>query len=385
MAQIVKCPNCTASLHFDAASGKVQCEYCGASFNVDELMSSATEADEKKLEDLASDKEQVTEEIVNEVTYEEEADDEEFKEEIDESVELNENEHQEFVCNNCGAHVIADRSTSATFCVFCGSPQVIQSRIEDKFKPRYIIPFKYTKEQAINGFLKWCKGGRFAPFGFVSSENINKITGIYVPFWLFDQEVHSDIHAESKHVKSTTTGNKETITTSTYDIKYLKKFKFSRVPLDGSSKLDDMLMEAIEPFNYEELKDFNPMYLAGYFAERYDLVPKDLTERMNKRSKEYVQQEFNEWTTSYGSVTSKTDNSVYLEPTAKYALLPVWFLHYKYLSKDYYFCMNGQTGEVAGILPNSRLKTTLIFFVLLAIFAVIARIILGSIIGGFVG
>ena len=56
MAQIVKCPNCTASLHFDAASGKVQCEYCGASFNVDELMSSATEADEKKLEDLASDK-----------------------------------------------------------------------------------------------------------------------------------------------------------------------------------------------------------------------------------------------------------------------------------------------------------------------------------------
>lgn len=384
MAQIVKCPNCTASLHFDAASGKVQCEYCGASFNAEDLMPSSTDDAKLNEEETANKEESVTEEIVNEVTYEEDEAGN-FTEEKDESVEINKDEHQEFICNNCGARVITDSATSATFCMFCGSPQVIKSRMEDEFKPRYVIPFKYTKEQAISGFLKWCKGGRFAPFGFASSENINKITGIYVPFWLFDQEVHANIRAESKSVSSVTSGNQETITTKIFDVKYKKKFKFSKIPLDGSSTLDDSLMEAIEPFNYEELKDFNPMYLAGYFAERYDLVPKDLNERINKRTKEYMEQEFNEWVKEYGSVTSKKDESEFLTPKAQYALLPVWFLHYKYLSKDYYFCMNGQTGEVAGILPNSRLKTMIAFFVLLAIFAVLAKIVLGSIIGGFVG
>lgn len=392
MAQIVKCPNCTASLHFDAASGKVSCEYCGASFDVNELMESTTNVDEVK---VTNDKEEVggneevkegvvTEEKLDEIKYSEEADGE-FEEVQNNTVEIDKNEHQEFVCNNCGARVLTDKNTSATFCMFCGSPQVITSRIEDEFTPRYIIPFKITKDEAIKGFLKWCGGGRYTPFGFASNKNISKISGLYVPFWLFDQEVDADIDAKSRYSSSVTSGNKETITTLTYAISYKKKFKFSRVPLDGSSALDDKLMEAIEPFEYEELKDFNPMYLAGYFAERYDLEPKALAERMNKRSKEYVEQEFKEWTHSYGAITSKTDNSIYNEATANYALLPVWFLHYNYLNKDYYFCMNGQTGEVAGILPNSRLKVMILFFLFLAIFALVTKVIFGALIGGFVG
>ncbi len=40
--------------------------------------------------------------------------------------------------------------------------------------------------------------------------------------------------------------------------------------MDASSKTDDDAMDSIEPFDYSEMTAFNPGYLSGYLAERYD-------------------------------------------------------------------------------------------------------------------
>ena len=32
-----KCPTCTGPLHFVGASGKLECDYCGSSYSVDEI------------------------------------------------------------------------------------------------------------------------------------------------------------------------------------------------------------------------------------------------------------------------------------------------------------------------------------------------------------
>lgn len=91
-----------------------------------------------------------------------------------------------YICNSCGAELIADNTTSATFCIYCKSPAVIKSRFSGRFRPRNVIPFRLTKEQAKEIYQKWIKKRIFAPKEFKLKEEVDKITGIYAPFWLFD-------------------------------------------------------------------------------------------------------------------------------------------------------------------------------------------------------
>ena len=46
---------------------------------------------------------------------------------------------------------------------------------------------------------------------------------------------------------------------------------FERVPVDGSTKMDDALMESIEPYDLKDAVEFSTAYLSGYFADRYDV------------------------------------------------------------------------------------------------------------------
>ena len=43
---------------------------------------------------------------------------------------------------------------------------------------------------------------------------------------------------------------------------------YEKVPVDGSTKFDDDTMDSIEPFNYNELKQFNMSYLSGFLSEK---------------------------------------------------------------------------------------------------------------------
>ena len=144
-------------------------------------------------------------------------------------------------------------------------------------------------------------------------------------------------------------------------------------------------MEAIEPFKYSGLVKYDYKYLPGFFADRYDQSDEDLRKRAAERAKEYLDNEIKSKVKRYDSYKLTTNSTKYHDIKAEYALLPVWFMQYKYLGKSYYFAMNGQTGEVAGKAPVSKVKQTMFFSVALAICAVIARFITGIIMGGFVG
>ncbi len=195
-----------------------------------------------------------------------------------------------------------------------------------------------------------------------------------------------DVQGEAVNEVSHTTGSTTTVTTSYYNFRRRNFLSWRHIPLDGSSRIDDKLMEAIEPFNFKAIKDFDPVYMQGFFAERYDQTGDDLKGRLVGRVKEYITEELSPSFKKYNrGVKVKKDDSVIYEPKMFYAMMPVWFLHYKYHGKSYDFCMNGQTGEVAGIPPVSRLKRIILFFVILAIAAMLTRLIAGMIMGGFVG
>jgi DNA-directed RNA polymerase subunit RPC12/RpoP len=365
MADSIKCPNCNANLVFDADRQLMVCEYCMSSFTAEQLKNS----------------------IVPEAPEDSDAGERIHEKDAAEHIKQGLGDQGvQFICNACGAQVVTDAHTSATFCAFCGSPAIISQRLSEEFSPDFILPFKYGKEEAVKKFFKWCKGGRWTPFDFVSKKNVEKLTGLYVPFWLYDVDSDVDLAGEGVHEVSHSTGNTTTVTTSYYNVRRRSFLSWKHIPLDGSTRIDDRLMEAIEPFNFKQMKDFDPAYMQGFFAERFDQTGDDLKGRLVGRVKEYITEEMAPSLKKYNKgFKVKKDNSLIYEPKMFYALMPVWFLHYNYNGKDYDFCMNGSTGEVAGIPPVSRLKRIVLFFVILAIAAVLTRLIVGMIMGGFVG
>ena len=365
MADSIKCPNCCANLIFDADKQVMFCEYCLSTFTADQLENTIVEEAPK-------------DSTAGERIHAEGAEEHIKKSLLDDGVQ--------FICNACGAQVVTDKNTSATFCAFCGSPAIISQRMTDEFSPDYILPFKYGKEAAVKKFFAWCKGGRWTPFDFVSEKNIEKLTGLYVPFWLYDVHADVDITGTAKNEESHSTGSTTTVTTTEFKIRRKGSLTWKHLPFDGASRIDDKMMEAIEPFDFKKMVDFDPAYIQGFFAERYDLSGDDVKPRMWERVKTYIKQELDPTYRKFNrGVKVEKDDTKLNELNLHYAMLPVWFLHYTYNGKNYDFCMNGQTGEVAGIPPVSRLKRLVLFFTVLAVAAAIVRLIAGLILGGLVG
>ncbi|MBO4407696.1 MAG: hypothetical protein J5786_00305 [Clostridiales bacterium] len=358
MAGTVKCPSCSGNLVFDPEKQKLVCEFCGNSYDPAEV-----ESDEKVTRSR----------------------DEEDLKVQDERSTGNKEEMQEFICSSCGATVVTDYSTSATFCSFCGSPAIVGQKMSSEFKPDYIIPFKIGKDKAKELFLKWCGGGRMTPVSFVSEKNLEKLTGLYVPYWLFDSSCHMDRKGGGLEVIREVEFGTVYIYKNDYTVTKSGTYSWKNIPLDGETKLDDKLMEAIEPYYFEEMVPYDYKYIPGFFANRYDLKKEDLEARAKDRVKSYLDQEFRRGTEHFKTFNTSKNNDSEISLEGHYALLPVWFMNYKYLGKQYFFAMNGQTGEVAGVAPKSLVKSLIFAAMVLGVAAIAVKIIVGLILGGFLG
>ncbi len=382
MADTIKCPNCSGNLKFDPDTQKLGCDFCGASFDpslfeakIDELVKDAPASAVTEAQ-APGPAEQVTTEVSEALGPSDEVKPGEHQ------TNVNEGEQVEFVCNSCGARVVTDKNTSATFCAFCGSPAMVGQRLTNEFRPQYMIPFKVSRQKAEEAFLKWAGRGKWTPFGFVSKENVKKLTGLYVPFWLFNIKAHIDVEGTAEDVSYS--GDKQI--TAHYEITRKGDVEWKNIPLDGETRIDDKLMEAIEPFNFANMIPYDYDYIPGFYADRYDQDAQALAKRATDRGIAGMDQVIKK------SIGKKYDRhkitknrSTITSMAANYALLPVWFMSYKYHNQMYYFAMNGQTGEVAGKVPVSTVKKTAFFFIVLAIAAVVARFALGVFMRGIWG
>ena len=366
MADTIKCPNCGSNLTLNADTQKLECPNCGSSFDAAELSNlSVGELEAKKAE--PTDPAQDVQSAAGQVQTED---------------QQGQPEQTEFVCNSCGAKIITDAHTAATFCAFCGSPALVGKRLTEQFQPQYMIPFKYSRKSAEEAFFKWAGKGKWTPFGFASKKSVEKMTGLYVPFWLFN--INATIDAEGTGTKSHYSGDDEIV--ETFSFERHGQLSWNHVPLDGETRIDDELMEAIEPFDFNALIPYDYKYLPGFYADRYDQSPQDLAARATKRAMNGIDSQLKGSLKGvFDRFTIKKNLSKIDSMEANYALLPVWFLSYKYRNKYYYFAMNGQTGEVAGKIPVSPVKKIMFFFIVLGILAVITRFVLGMIMRGFWG
>lgn len=324
-----KCPNCGGPLEFKADSQNWKCEFCLSDFKDEEI------------------KALVNDEILKDDSLEQHT--------IEEDAEFTE-KARVYSCTSCGAEIVTDDTTAATFCYYCHNPAIIPKQLSGEYRPAKVIPFKINKEAARDMFIKWCKKKPLLSRQFISSSQLELLSGIYIPFWLFDCDTRGRINAEGRTVRTWVTGNKRYTETKYYDVTRAATACFNGVPADGSKKADDRLMETLEPYDYSQMVDFSMSYLSGYMAEKYDVDKKDVFGRISQRVNEYTSTLLRNTIQGYSSVTVRNSDIDIHKSEATYVLLPVWIFTYNYRGKTYIFALNGQTGKIAGSLPLSKAR-----------------------------
>ncbi len=334
-----QCPNCNAALEYDNGLGKFRCFYCDSQFTEEKIKEHFAENENMTLDVEDPDKLTAEQEEIEKFT----------------------GASALYSCPNCGAGVICSELEASVRCHFCHTPVILTGRLSGEYKPDVIIPFATTRELAESAFKEYTKGKFLLPRGFKRNAEIVKISALYVPYWLKSGMTSVHTEASCKKVRSWRVGDVRYTNTKYYSAVRDADLAFIRVPCDGSKRIDDALMESIEPFNYSGIKPFSMSYLSGCAAEKYDVTlpeaEKRIDQRVGEAATELMKQDISNMGYTSVSITNSYVN--YRNKAAVYALLPVWFLNYRYNGKDYPFVMNGQTGSRFGILPVSKLKTAL--------------------------
>ena len=324
-----QCPACTGPLRYDGQTEKLQCDYCESSYTIEEVEAlfaqKNAEAEEKLRENQA------------------------------ESSEWGEDagKMRAYNCPSCGAELICEETTAATACPYCGNPTVVPGQFGGTKKPDCIIPFKLSKEQAVAALKKHYQGKPLLPKTFADENHLQEIKGVYVPFWLFAGHADADVAYKTTRTHTRTTGKERIISTDHFEVRRKGFVTFSHVPVDGASKMPDAHMDAIEPFDYSELKEFSLSYLPGFLADKYDVTAEECTPRVENRCRATVLDAMRDSVVGYESCIPMHENVQVQCADVQYALLPVWLLSTKWKDKNYLFAMNGQTGKLIGDLPIS--------------------------------
>jgi len=327
MPATLKCSNCGGDLLFTPALQLWKCEWCDKEHTEQDL-AGFPKGEQAGDPGVAAGRREETEQGVT-VTYK---------------------------CSYCGAEVTTTEETSQTFCVFCQRPVTILSQVSGAFKPDFLLPFRLVKENAIQQFKGFLKGKRFVPNSFSADKNIDKLTGVYIPFWLFDGTVHFNMAGEGDIVTHSRQGDYKITRTDTYRVVRGGQIRVSSVPVDASSKTPNNVMDSIEPFDFNDLKPFNTPYLSGFVAERFDETREQCFPRAERRMAGSADNMINASLSRYNSVRRQRDDKSTSGVMSRYALLPVWLLHSFFQEKDYIFAMNGQTGKMLGNLPIDKGK-----------------------------
>ena len=351
-----QCPACTGPLHYSAKSGKLACDYCGSSFNVAEIeaLYARKEAEAAAAKQAADAKAEAAQAAKAEAAEAAAASGGWDTSDLSRDWGAEADGLRVYSCPSCGAELICDQSTAATACPYCGNPAIVPGQFSGALRPDYILPFRLSKDDAVQALRAHYKGKPFLPRSFTSANHIEQIQGVYVPFWLFDGGAEGAASYRASNTNVFETGDYEITETRHYHVVRAGSLAFEKIPVDASSKMPDDHMDSIEPFDYAQLRPFSTAYLPGYLADKYDVTIDDSRDRADTRCRETLAQALRDTVTGYGACVTEREDIALRRGKVHYALLPVWMLSTKWRGQDFLFAMNGQTGKLVGDLPTDR-------------------------------
>ncbi len=318
-----KCPCCNGRIEFNSTVQKPVCPYCDSVFEIEELKKAqAEEASESQNEfDVP---------------------------------EVNEDGLLVYVCQSCGGEIITDATTAASDCPYCGNPIIMTGQLDGDLRPDLVIPFKLDKKVAKEALKRHLSGKPLLPKVFKDENHINEVKGMYVPFWVFDAHADADFTYNATKVRHYQTTSHNCRETRYYSVRRAGGLDFKDVPVDGSMKMDNDLMESVEPFDLGAAVPFDTAYLSGYIADRYDVSAEEAVTRARERICESAEAELKSTVTGYTSVIKESGAVNVTKSNTRYVLYPVWLLNTTWNGSNYVFAMNGQTGKFVGNLPIDK-------------------------------
>ena len=281
--QEYKCPCCGGAIAFDSTLQKMKCPYCDTEFEMEALEGYDAELQSEKSDNME---------------WETTAGGDWQEGETDGL--------RSYVCKSCGGEIVGDANTAATACPFCGNPVVMMGQFSGALKPDLVIPFKLDKKAAKAGLMKHLTGKRLLPKIFKNQNHIDEIKGVYVPFWPFDTDVDAQGSFRATKVHTGSDSEYDYTETSHFLVHLGGSVGFEHVPVDGSSKMADDLMESIEPYNISDAGHFQTAYLAGYVADKYDVPAEESIDRANQRVKRSTEEVFAETVEGIPTLRRKT-------------------------------------------------------------------------------
>ena len=315
-----KCPNCDGELVFHPAAQKYKCEYCASAFSQQELAQMKPAAEEE--------------------------------ERVPESQEMRGEEGVMYHCPSCGAEIVTDQTTAATFCYYCHNPVVLSGRVSGEFLPHKIIPFSIDKEQATEKFLQYAHSKKFVPRAFFNKQQIEKISGVYFPYWMADMDMKGLLQAEGKNIRVWRSGETEYTETKVYHVQRGGNIHLEDITKNALKKNSLKLAEGVLPYDVSKVQEFHMGYLSGFLAEKRDLERTDLQTEVTEDAKDFSVRLLRDTVDGYSHLNVRSCQLRTERENWDYMMLPVWTVTYKGRNgKMYYYSMNGQNGKVYGELP----------------------------------
>ena len=270
-------------------------------------------------------------------------------------------------CTKCGAVETFEPGVAAKACAFCGTPAVVEAPANvDLVRPEGVLPFTVAKNDALQRFRGWLNSLWFRPGNLKERAALTGIQGIYVPFWTFDADSHSDWTAEAGYRHGSGKNARVEWRPASGNLDH----RFDDLPVPASQGVDAATARELEPFPTAELVAYDPSYLSGFLAEEYavglgeaqTLARQRMDETLRKACRAEVPGD---------ECRNLRVSTVYSQWQYKSGLVPVWIAAYVYQGKSFRYVVNGATGKATGTAPWSWVK---IGFAVLA-----ALIILGFI------
>jgi len=349
---VYRCPCCGGDIHFDSQSQKLSCPYCDTVFDI-ETLKKYNEAQE--VEDIYCEEQE--------------------REFLEEGIVV-------YSCQTCGGQIICDENTIATHCPYCNSPVVMNENVEGQLKPDYIIPFQIDKRTVETKIQEFFYDKPFLPKQFKQDSFITDIDGLYVPFWTYDCRIEAQMRYRTVKVKKYSDAQYFYTETKHYLSTREGNICFGNVPVDAASKIDDDSMQSIEPFDFSKAVEFKMDYLAGYFANKYDVNQEISEQKAIKRIEQTTKEQFRASLDDYRLHSIEDEKIYYKNKNAKYFLLPVWILNLKWHEQTFTLYANGQTGKVIGDLPIDTSAYWKSFWLYFLIYACIIEVLIFIFVNG---
>ena len=287
-------------------------------------------------------------------------------------------------CQSCKAISVFDAGRVGQNCDFCGSPALVDyTEIKAPIRPQSLLPFKVTETQVRDQIRRWYGTKWLAPNRLKRAALVDRVRGVYIPYWTFDAHVVCPWQAEAGHYDYTTETYRDNQgRQQTRQVRHVRwqhasgevRHFFDDEPVPGTHGISHGLLAQIQPFPTAELVPYDTAFLSGFVVEHYQLVLSDATQHSESSMIRQLEE------MCAAEVPGETHRNLTIQPifsgrTFKHILVPVWLLSYVYGNRAWQVVVNGYTGQIAGEYPKSPWK---ILLLTLAIIIVVLIVLLSQ-------